>query len=202
MITGSQEYQEFLASIADSYNPPNIRMRIPTDEPVYQVNLNTRVISTPSFLGVEADHQSELIYFEMDRFFDSVDLSTCMGIVQFRNARNEEYYYVIPYYDILSKMGKIIFAWNIQSPVTKYGGSIQFSFKFFKVDRTSRELLYELNTLVAKSRVLVGWATKNGAQHNYNAISAESLLVDNDFIQKLARLDEVARNLSIYWIDA
>ena len=202
MITGSQEYQEFLASIADSYNPPNIRMRIPTDEPVYQVNLNTRVISTPSFLGVEADHQSELIYFEMDRFFDSVDLSTCIGIVQFRNARNEEYYYVIPYYDILSKMGKIIFAWNIQSPVTKYGGSIQFSFKFFKVDRTSRELLYELNTLVAKSRVLVGWATKNGAQHNYNAISAESLLVDNDFIQKLERLDAVARNLSIYWIDA
>lgn len=201
MITGSQEYQEFLASIADSYNPPNIRLRIPTDEPVYEVNLNTRTIAAPAFLGVEADHESELIYFEMDRFYDSMDLSTCIGLVQFRNAKNEEYYYVIPYYDVLSKTGKMIFAWDIQSPVTKYGGSIQFSFKFFKVEKTSRELLYELNTTVAKSRVLVGWATKNGATHNYESIDAASLLVNNDFINKLAQLEALSKNMSVYWID-
>lgn len=201
MVTGSEEYQRFLASIAESYNPPSIRMRIPTDEPVYEVNLDTRVISTPSFLGVEADHEAELIYFEMDRFFDSVDLSTCIGLVQFRNAKNEEYYYVIPYYDIVSKTGKLIFAWDIQSPATKYGGSVQFSFKFFRVDTASGELLYELNTLVAKTRVLVGWANKNGANHNYNTISAEDILVNNDFIQKLAQLEQIQKNLSIYWID-
>ncbi len=202
MVTGSEEYQRFLASIAESYNPPSIRMRIPTDEPVYEINLNSRVISTPSFLGVEADHEAELIYFEMDRFYDSVDLSTCIGIVEFRNAKNEEYYYVIPYFDVVSKTGKMIFAWDIQSPVTKYGGSVQFSFKFFRVNPTSGELLYELNTLVAKTRVLVGWATKNGANHNYNTISAQDILVNNDFIQKLAQLEQIQKNLSIYWIDA
>lgn len=201
MVTGSEEYQRFLASIAESYNPPSIRMRIPTDEPVYEVNLDTRVISTPSFLGVEADHEAELIYFEMDRFFDSVDLSTCIGLVQFRNAKNEEYYYVIPYYDVVSKTGKLIFAWDIQSPATKYGGSVQFSFKFFRIDTASGELLYELNTLVAKTRVLVGWANKNGANHNYNTISAEDILVNNDFLQKLAQLEQIQKNLSIYWID-
>lgn len=202
MVTGSEEYQRFLASIAESYNPPSIRMRIPTDEPVYEVNLNTRVVSTPSFLGVEADHEAELIYFEMDRFYDSVDLSTCIGLVQFRNAKNEEYYYVIPYYDIVSKTGKMIFAWDIQSPATKYGGSVQFSFKFFRVDTASGELLYELNTLVAKTRVLIGWATKNGANHNYDTISAADILVNNDFLQKLAQLEQIQKNLSIYWIDA
>lgn len=202
MVTGSEEYQRFLASIAESYNPPSIRMRIPTDEPVYEVNLNTRVVSTPSFLGVEADHEAELIYFEMDRFYDSVDLSTCIGLVQFRNAKNEEYYYVIPYYDVVSKTGKMIFAWDIQSPATKYGGSVQFSFKFFRVDTASGELLYELNTLVAKTRVLIGWATKNGANHNYDTISAADILVNNDFIQKLAQLEQIQKNLSIYWIDA
>ena len=39
-------------------------------------------------------------------------------------AKNEEYIYVIPAYDIISSPGKIIFGWNIQSPVTKYGGVV------------------------------------------------------------------------------
>jgi len=167
MITGSQEYQDFLAGIASSYQPPNLSIRIPIDEPVYEVDLKSRTINSPSVLGVEADHESELIYFKMDRFYDQVDLSTCVGIIQFRNARNEEYYYIIPYYDTESILGKIIFAWDIQSPVTKFGGSVSYSFKFFRVDPTSGELIYELNTLVAKSKVLVGWATRNGANHKY-----------------------------------
>lgn len=191
MITGSEEYKLFLASIANSYTPPTMRMRVPTDEPVYKIDLNSRAVEAPEILGVEADHEADLIYFEMDRFFDSVDLSTCIGMVQFRNAKHEEYYYVIPYYDIDSIRGKIIFAWDIQSPVTKYGGAVQFSFKFFRVSPTSGELLYELNTLVAKSKVLVGWANKNGANHNYNAISAEDILVNNDFINKLAQLEQI-----------
>ena len=201
MITGSEEYKLFLASIANSYTPPTMRMRVPTDEPVYEIDLNSRAVSAPAILGVEADHEADLVYFQMDRFFDSVDLSTCIGMVQFRNAKNEEYYYVIPYYDIDSIRGKIIFAWDIQSPVTKYGGTVQFSFKFFRVSPTSGELLYELNTLVAKSRVLVGWANKNGANHNYNALTAEDILVNNDFINKLAQLEQIQKNLAIYWID-
>ena len=201
MITGSEEYKLFLASIANSYNPPTMRMRVPTDEPIYEINLNSRAASAPAILGVEADHEADLVYFQMDRFFDSVDLSTCIGMVQFRNAKNEEYYYVIPYYDIDSVRGKMIFAWDIQSPVTKYGGTVQFSFKFFRVSPASGELLYELNTMVAKSKVLVGWANKNGANHNYNAISAEDILVNNDFINKLAQLEQIQKNLAIYWID-
>lgn len=201
MITGSEEYKLFLASIANSYNPPTMRMRVPTDEPVYEINLNTRVVQAPEKLGVEADHEADLVYFVMDRFLDSVDLSTCIGMVQFRNAKKEEYYYVIPYYDIDSIRGKIIFAWDIQSPVTKYGGTVEFSFKFFRVSPASGELLYELNTMVAKSKVLVGWANKNGANHNYNAISAQDILVDNDFINKLAQFEQIQKNLAIYWID-
>lgn len=201
MITGSEEYKLFLASIANSYNPPTIRMRVPTDEPIYEIDLNTRSVSAPTFLGVEADHESEFVYFQINRFYDSMDLSTCIGLVQFRNAKNEEYYYVIPYYDTDSIEGKMVFAWDIQSPVTKYGGTVQFSFKFFRVNLTSGELLYELNTLVAKSKVLIGWANKNGAIHNYNTISAEDIIVDNDFINKLAQLEQIQKNLAIYWID-
>ena len=176
MITGSAEYKAYLATMANSYNPPNILIRIPVAEPIYEIDLNTRNVSTPKFLGVEADHDAEIIYFIMDRFYDNYDLSQAIGVVQFKNAKNEEYMYVIPAYDITSVPNKLIFGWNIQSPVTKYGGNVQFSFKFFKMDKTSGELLYELNTLVAKTRVLTGWATKNGSQHNYLKYTVDRIL--------------------------
>ena len=96
----------------------------------------------------------------MDRYLDSFDLAQCVGIVTFRNAKNEEYVQVIPAYDVQSVPGKIIFAWDIQGPITKYAGTVQFAFKFFKMDVASGELLYELNTLVTKAKVLVGWSSK------------------------------------------
>jgi len=70
MITSSEEYKSWLAEIAKSYNPPKTSIRIPTDEPVYEINWNSRAVSAPSFLGVEADHEAEYIYFIMDRFVD------------------------------------------------------------------------------------------------------------------------------------
>lgn len=205
MITGSEEYNQFLAEIAQSYNPPKTSIRIPTDEPVYEINWTSRSVSTPPFLGVEADHEAEYIYFVMDRFVDQTDLSMCVGIVQFQNAKHEEYFYIIPYYDVDSMPGKVVFAWNIQSPVTKYSGSVSFSFKFFKVDVTSREVLYEINTLVVKSRVLVGWASKLGANHNYSQLSLEDVLVDEDLftrIQSLLELVDAERQLKLYWTEA
>ena len=185
MITGSEEYKAYLATLSDSYNPPNILLRIPANEPIYEVNLDTRVITPPTFLGVEADHEAEMVYFKMPRFYDNFDLSQCIGAIQFRNAKNEEYIYIIPAYDTISCPGSLIFGWNIQSPVTKYGGVVQFSFKFFKIDKTSGELLYELNTLVCKSKVLIGWASKNGANHKYNQFTVDQILTTSTFEPEL-----------------
>jgi hypothetical protein len=77
------------------------------------VDLNTRKISAPPFLSVEADHSAEIIFFSIDRYYDSMDLSQLVGMIQFRDAKNREYYYVIPYYDTTSVEQKIIFPWNI-----------------------------------------------------------------------------------------
>ena len=210
MITGSAEYKEYLATLADSYNPPNILIRIPADEPIYKVDLNSRVVEAPKMLGVESDHEAELIYFMVDRYFDQVDLAQCVCAIQFRNAYQEEYMYIVPAYDTLSVPGKIIFAWNIQSPVTKYGGNVEFSFKFFKIDKTSGELLYELNTLVSKTKVLVGWATKNGANHKYNTWTVNEIITDkfdeNGNIEKglwskLQELFDAGNELNVFWKD-
>ena len=210
MITGSAEYKEYLRQLAVSYNPPNVLIRVPANEPVYTVDLDSRVIEPPKNLGVEADHEAELIYFIMDRYYDNIDLSECIGAVQFKNAKNEEYMYIIPVYDTVSVPGKLIFAWNIQSPVTKYGGAVQFSFKFFKIDKASGELLYELNTLVCKTKVLVGWANKNGANHSYNQFTVDQILTDTTdengnivkgIWSKIQEIYDANKTYSLHWID-
>lgn len=198
MITGSEEYLKYLSL----YNPPTILARIPASETVYTINLNTRVASAPTYLGVEGDHMAEYIFYEMDRYLDNYDLAQCVGVVSFRNAKNEEYMYVIPAYDIQSVPGKIIFAWDIQSPITKYAGTVQFAFKFFKIDKLSGELLYELNTLVARSKVLVGWASKNGVNHNYTTYPVENIISNNDIINKIETVFNANQHkFYVYWAE-
>ena len=210
MITGSAEYKEYLRQLAVSYNPPNVLIRIPADEPVYKVDLSSRVIEAPKTLGVEADHEAELIYFIMDRYYDNIDLTQCIGAIQFQNAKHEEYIYIIPAFDTVSVPGKIIFAWNIQSPVTKYGGAVQFAFKFFKIDKASGELLYELNTLVCKTKVQVGWGSKNGSNHNYNQFTVDSIITDTfddngnivkGLWSKLQEIYDAGGQFNVHWID-
>jgi hypothetical protein len=153
----------------------------------------------------------------MDRYYDSMDLANLVGIIQFRNAKNEEYYYVIPYYDTTSVDQKIIFPWNIQSEVTKYGGTVTFSIKFFKMDTVSKKITYEINTLVAKTRVLVGWSSMKGANHTVQGASislvklAEELMekyhIDSTYASELENIIALAQeyrngqNAGMFWID-
>ena len=200
MITSSQEYQEFLAEVAETA-PLALKMRIPTYEPVYEIDLNTRKITPPPFIGVEGDHEAEFVFFQVDRYYDNIDLSNSIGIVVFQNANKEEYYQVIPYYDIYSIDGKIIFPWVIQAPAALYGGTVSFSVKFFKIDPTSKEIIYELNTLIAKTKVLVGWAKQSGNYHTYNTLSPESIIIDNETLEKINKLLSLDQKMKIYWMD-
>jgi hypothetical protein len=68
MIASPQEYN----SITHSLTNPNEfahMIRIPDDEPIYEIDLNTREISIPEFLSVETDHNSEIIWFKTNRCF-------------------------------------------------------------------------------------------------------------------------------------
>lgn len=199
MITNSQEYELFLSNLTKD-TPSILKMRIPTNEPIYQIDLNTRKISPPSFIGVNGDHVAEYIFFEMDRFYDLIDLSDAIGVVIFKNAKNEEYCQLIPYYDIYSISNKIIFPWVIQAPATLYSGTVSFSFKFFKIDPNSKKLIYELNTMIATTKVLVGWANF-GEEHEYNILTPESIIIDNDLLTKMNMIIRTGQYQQMYWID-
>lgn len=199
MVTDSQEYELFLSNIA-STAPSVLKMRLPTNETVYDINWDTRKITAPSFIGVTGDHVAEYVFFQMDRYYDMIDLAETIGLIIFKNANNEEYYQLIPYYDIYSVDGKIIFPWAIQAPAALYSGTVSFSFKFFKIDPTSQKLAYELNTMVAKTKVLVGWASLS-TNHTYNTLSPESITIDNELLNKLNTVIQSAKYYQLYWLD-
>jgi hypothetical protein len=50
---------------------------------VYDIDLDTREITAPKFLGVLKDHSSETIYFRINRFHDFMDLANVACIIQY-----------------------------------------------------------------------------------------------------------------------
>lgn len=130
------------------------------DDTIYKIDLNSRTIEAPEFLAVKSDHEAEIVFFEMDRYYDGVDLSTTSCIVQYKtidkNSGKEIYSaHVIPFYDVYSKADqfKIIIPWDITNNVSQTASTITFSFRFFKVD-DNLNLSYNLNTLPASSKIL------------------------------------------------
>ena len=98
MITTAEEYLQQLWSLYDEHIPTKAIL-LPSDETMYEIDLNTRVIKTPSFLSVKKDQAAETIYFLIDRFAGQVDLATTACIVQYKNATGQSFY-PVPFYDI------------------------------------------------------------------------------------------------------
>jgi hypothetical protein len=80
MITTAEEYQKYLWQLQDQ-NRPVSAILLPSDENVYEIDLNKRTIKAPDFLSVKEDHAAETIYFLVDRFYDNMDLSTAACII-------------------------------------------------------------------------------------------------------------------------
>lgn len=148
-----------LYTIQSQY-PPCLAELPNTLNNVYEVDLNTRVINSPKFLSVKKDHQAEVVYFILDRFFDYMDLSTTTCLIQYITPDQKSYTYIVPYYDIYTYQneGKMVIPWNIEGAVTQVPGIVKYSIRFYKIegnDQNSR-LVYNLNTLPAESEVLYG----------------------------------------------
>lgn len=157
MITDSKEYYGLLYKIQDE-NPPSIAVLAPAYEPFIEIDWSTRTIHTPEFISVKSDHRSETVFFKMGRYYDCIDLSQTIGIIQYINALGEGRVYAIPFYDVdtCSDENMILFPWVIEGEATKAAGEIQFSIRFYKLDDSGTYLTYNLNTLPAKTKVLEG----------------------------------------------
>lgn len=208
MITARDDYLDLLYRVQDPNRQDKI-IKLPADEPIYEVDLDTRKIDAPEFLSVEYDHNAETIYFRVDRFYDNVDLSTMFCVVQYQNANPDKnrggYIYPVPYFDITTEAedNKMLFQWAIEGPATAYSGKVTFSIKFYKIssvtidsaDGHSTELKvydYVLNTQPSSSKVLHGLDILATSENYYFEASE---------VEKIYQeIEKVRRTNDLYWI--
>lgn len=198
MVTTPIEYYNKLNLVLNE-NPP-VYALLPTAENVYNIDLNTRVVNAPEFLGISRDHKSETIYFIVDRYSDYVDLSTTCCTVTYTNAKKQSRVYNVPFYDIYTyaKEGKMLVPWCLDATVTAAAGPVSFALQFYKVGEvinssgvSEKVLTYNLNTLPAISTVKEGMEI---SQLNSNfLLTASQAQILQDQIDKIEALQDV------YW---
>lgn len=209
MISTPKDYQELLWQIQNQ-NFPTQAILLPKEEQIYNIDLNTRTIEAPAILSAERDHFAETIYFKMDRYFDNMDLTTTVGIVQYvnKNAKHEDgtkdegHIWPIPFYDVTTcvqldpnDQNKILFPWCIGGPATKAAGPIEFAFKFYLLDEEGKNYIYNLNTRSSTSQIL----------HGMNVITEdnENFVIPIDTVSEIyAEINTIKNSKDLYWIDA
>ena len=199
MVTNPSDYEEKLWQIQS--NAPTTRaILLPTDEEIYEIDLNTRSISVPKFLSVAKDHYAETIYFKFDRYYDKMDLTTKCCVIQYTNAAGNSYLYPVPFYDtqLLSAENKVIIPWCIQGAATEKAGTIKFAVSFYSVNG-NHQINYCLNTLVTSGEILNGQNTGDLSDYAESQVTLDSSLLE--LLQSLEALAN-SQELSVYWIDA
>lgn len=141
-------YQALDTLLKNNYTPHNKFFRLPLDEPYFKVDMNTRAITVPSEfsnngLGVIGDANAELVFFEVARLYDAVDLyglvqksghSGCW--IQWQNtASGASGNSKAIFTDVLEKDGEEVMylGWLITSDMTSRAGALEFSIRFFDV---------------------------------------------------------------------
>ena len=191
MQTISTEYWRNLYRIQQDHNLPSLALLIPSTENIYELNLNTRVITPPEFLSNYTDHGAEVLYFKCDRFYDYMDLANCAIVIQYNNAKGESRLYAVPFVDVAtcSLENKMLIPWCVDGNVTAQAGEVTFSIRFYKIDIDGEYVTYNLSTLPVKTKVLEGMNVTEGnpepfelapSQYEYLVSLVEGIPRDND----------------------
>lgn len=204
MITTPEEFLKKLY-LVNNKNVPTIALLMPSTETIYNIDLNKRTIEAPEFLSVETDHFSETVYFKVDRYYDNMDLTNTVCIIQYenKNAKKEDgtpaggYAYLVPFYDIqhFKDEDKILIPWAIGGPATAAAGDVDFAIRFYQVSADGQQIIYSLNTLPSHSKVL----------HGMNVVTEdnENFIIPTGTVEDIYNQINILREqISLYWIDA
>lgn len=203
MITSAEEYLSKL-HLVNSVNTPTIAMLLPSTETIYEIDLQTRSVTAPEFLSVATDHYAETIYFKCDRYFDNMDLTDTVCLVQYqnKNANDGGHFYAVPFYDTAfyqkpgtsaEDRGKILIPWCISGDATAAAGPISFAFHFYKLSGQGEEIIYRLNTTPTQSKILHGIDLD---------VTEEEQLVSSDYARLVQRLEALETKEQLYWEEA
>ena len=145
-------------------------LRLPLDEPLFEIDANSRKITVPSDfatngLSVQGDHLAETVFFSIDRYFDYMDLNNCnirinwkIGDVSGQSVNFSK--------SVDAEPGKIIFGWPVAKDLTGKSGTLSFAVEFY----TERDNVtsYSLNTLISTINIKEGLVLINPTVINVN----------------------------------
>lgn len=143
--------EQFFGNIIEIAQLDKKFLRLPLDEPIFEIDANTRVISVPAEfrsngLSVQGDHLAETVFFSIDRYFDRMDLSVTNITINWKMGNNSgKTKNFIMSKDIIP--GKVVFGWPINNIITQKSGSLIFAIEFSLKDAQTNEILYDFNTL-------------------------------------------------------
>ncbi len=142
-------------------------LRLPLDEPFFEINANTRTITVPSALsriGVVGDKYAEIVFFKIDRYFDAIDLDTRHIYIEWEapgeNGQTVKGVSRDFLRDTQSEKDKIIFGWLIDDTLTAHAGTIRFAVRFVEWITNedsavaSTDLAYSFSSLPAQISVV------------------------------------------------
>lgn len=163
-ITSLNEYFQHIEALSElaigdgrSGSDPYF-LRLPLDEPFFEINANTRGITVPgelSQIGVVGDKFAEILFFKIDRYFDAVDLDTRHIYIEWELPDGTRGISRDFLRDTQSEKDKIIFGWLIDDVLTAHTGTIRFAVRFVEwTERgdeagTNEKMLYSFSSLPA-----------------------------------------------------
>lgn len=163
----AEHYYDILKNFTIDYTPT--WGYIPLDEDRIIVDLDTREMILPDslkdFIAMSKDHRSQTVYFEVDRYYEDVDLAGLTCCVEYLTPQDEDNQVESKYrlYPITLKntikqnsSEKLLLAWNLGSEATSQAGVLSFSLHFFKVNLESSSLAYSLYTKPCRGNILGG----------------------------------------------
>lgn len=195
-------YEDLLYDLQMSDRIPLVADLLPDDDQIFEVDLNTRTINVPQFLSVQYDHNAEVVYFKVPRYFEGVDLATTTCVIQYINANNDVGLYCIPFYDLTHfdedengiQVPVMLLPWSLGGLATVVSGQIQFSLRFYIIDSESKKFTFNLNTQTAKGSILYGM--------NLPADAVEQFRLDSSVIEQIyASIQDISGVATTYWYD-
>lgn len=176
-IGSLNEYFAYLEPLMNlsalSLDQKRMFVRLPLDEDIFEINADARTITVPSTfarygIGVQGDEMAEVVYFTVDRFFDSMDLAGHdMQIAIQWEAKDANKQKIVGFsrnfgkeiVNVKDKNGntknKIVFGWPISSELTQTSGTIKFAVRFYSVETIdgNNQFTYSFTTLPAEVAV-------------------------------------------------
>lgn len=175
-IDSIHKYLDVISDIrvrSDSNNYNLLRLPVEADEPIFEIDANTREIAVPDVfkrngLTVEGDVLAEIVYFRMARFFDMMDLYRFANQgVQTTNVHEGPHTY-IEWQNLSSKDpdhqqgvdfayamtcddNYIYFGWPLADKVSGDSGNIQFAVRFLEIE--DGQIKYNYSTKIASCEI-------------------------------------------------